>query len=142
MKELYTIDDIATMTMLSTRTIRNYIKQGFLNGEKIDGVWQFTLDKIDEFMKNDFVKQSIKTKRNGLVYDYILNDNKTKNSVCSIYDYPIASSFDAKNLCNNIINKINSNEYEEIKFSYTYEKNMVRIILIGDPEQLTRLMSN
>lgn len=94
MKELYTIDDIATMTILSTRTIRNYI----------------------------FVKQSIKTKINGLVYDYILNDNKTKNSVCSIYDYPVENPIEAKSLCNNIIKKINSNEYGEIKFSYNHEK--------------------
>lgn len=40
MKTIYSIDDISKMTMLSTRTIRNYIKLGLLNGSKTNGYWQ------------------------------------------------------------------------------------------------------
>lgn len=40
MKELSTIDDLSTITMLSTRTVRNYFTQGFLNSNKIDGIWK------------------------------------------------------------------------------------------------------
>ena len=42
--ENYTINDIAMMTGLTTRTIRNYIKLGILNGEKEDGVWRFSAE--------------------------------------------------------------------------------------------------
>lgn len=52
------------MTMLSTRTIRNYIKLGLLDGNKINGYWQFTDDKITKFMNNDYVSQSLNAKRN------------------------------------------------------------------------------
>jgi len=33
----YSIAELALMTRLSTKTIRNYIKMGLLKGEKIDG---------------------------------------------------------------------------------------------------------
>ena len=101
MKTIYSIDDISKMTMLSTRTIRNYIKLGLLNGSKTNGYWQFTSDDISKFMNNDYVTQSLNTKRNSLIYDYILNDCKSINSVCSIYDYPVENNVEAKSLYNN-----------------------------------------
>lgn len=45
MNEFYTINDIATMTGLTTRTVRNYMKLGLLEGEKVDGVWQITIKR-------------------------------------------------------------------------------------------------
>lgn len=73
MKEYFTINDLSTMTMLSTRTIRNYITQGFLNGEKIEGVWRFTTEDIDTFLQENYVNQSIQSKRNGIVFNYMCN---------------------------------------------------------------------
>ena len=140
MKTIYSIDDISKMTMLSTRTIRNYIKLGLLNGSKTNGYWQFTSDDISKFMNNDYVTQSLNTKRNSLIYDYILNDCKSINAVCSIYDYPVENNVEAKSLYNKILKKINSNEYNNLKFSYNYSNNMVRIILIGDPNEINELI--
>lgn len=45
-KEYYTIADIAEMTGLSTRTIRNYIKSGLLSGSKKDRTWIFSENSI------------------------------------------------------------------------------------------------
>ena len=104
--------------MLSTRTIRNYIKLGLLDGNKINGYWQFTDDKITKFMNNDYVSQSLNAKRNALIYDYMLNDTKPTNSVCSIYDYPVESNIEATSLYNKLVKKINSIEYDKLKFSY------------------------
>ena len=87
MKTIYSIDDISKMTMLSTRTIRNYIKLGLLNGSKTNGYWQFTSDDISKFINNDYVTQSLNTKRNSLIYDYILNDCKSIKSVWSTFKF-------------------------------------------------------
>ncbi|WP_195990341.1 hypothetical protein [Clostridium sp. D53t1_180928_C8] len=57
-------------------------------------------------MNNDYVTQSLNTKRNSLIYDYILNDNKSINSVCSIYDYPVENNIEAKSLYNKILKKL------------------------------------
>ena len=38
-KDFYSINDIALMSGLSSRTIRNYISSGILKGDKVDGCW-------------------------------------------------------------------------------------------------------
>ena len=63
MNEFYTINDIATMTGLTTRTIRNYMKLGMLEGEKQDGVWQFSAEAVFSFMADKNVYPSIQAKK-------------------------------------------------------------------------------
>lgn len=50
--ESYTINEVAAMTGFSTRTLRNYINMGILNGEKTDGVWKFTPDDFIDFISD------------------------------------------------------------------------------------------
>lgn len=41
-KDRYTISEIAKMSGLTTRTIRNYLADGQVHGEKRDGKWEFS----------------------------------------------------------------------------------------------------
>ncbi|MGL5676917.1 MAG: helix-turn-helix domain-containing protein [Cellulosilyticaceae bacterium] len=141
MKAFYTIEDVAEMTMLSTRTIRNYIKQGFLDGEKIEGVWQFTSEDLYKFFDHDFVRQSVDSKKNGIVYDYMSTRKKEVPTVCAVYDYPM-NPIEAQTFCNKLLERVNSNEYGEVRFSYQHRKDMSRIIVVGDPKQIARLMED
>ena len=52
MDKLYTVEDIAAMTMLTSRTIRTYIKEGILKGRKIGGQWRFTEEDVKNMMDN------------------------------------------------------------------------------------------
>ena len=56
MKELLTIEDLAKMTGLSERTIRNYLAGGQLEGEKVDGAWRFTEEQFGTFLGQDMVQ--------------------------------------------------------------------------------------
>jgi hypothetical protein len=40
----YSINQLAMITGYTTRSLRSFIKDGSLNGEKVDGVWMFTED--------------------------------------------------------------------------------------------------
>ena len=62
MKESYTISDIVAITGLSDRTIRNYISQKTLVGEKTDGAWRFTPEQLGAFMNDPNVLPSIRAK--------------------------------------------------------------------------------
>ncbi len=46
MDKYYTLNELATITGLTTRTLRNHLKSNILNGEKIDGIWQFTEEEL------------------------------------------------------------------------------------------------
>ena len=58
---------------------------------------------------------------------------KDEDSVCSIYDYSNIEHNKAEGICNKMMELVNSNQYGDIKFSYSYngKKKMVRIILTG-----------
>ena len=40
-EKLYSVEEIAKMTSVTTRTIRNYLRNGILTGTKIGGQWRF-----------------------------------------------------------------------------------------------------
>lgn len=84
--ETYTINEVAMMTGLTTRTLRNYIKMNILKGEKIDGVWKFTVEDISDFISNPYVKPSIQAKNKAVIFDFLAVDNKRKNEICMVLD--------------------------------------------------------
>ncbi len=150
-KDYYSITDIATMTGLSTRTIRTYIKNGLLSGAKKDGAWLFTEEDIGRCLNEQFVKESIRIKSNSLVRDFVDIKEKSVNSVCSIFDYKVNSDEEAELLCDKIIEQINSKhklpdkgqDHGDIKFSFKYDNNinMARIILIGPTKLVTEMIN-
>ena len=50
---MYSLKDLSTMTMLSDRTLRNYLDAGILQGKKENGAWVFTSEQIELFLQND-----------------------------------------------------------------------------------------
>ncbi len=71
MKDSFGIDAIVMMTGLSDRTIRSYIADGFLQGDKSSGSWQFTAEQVDAFLNNKTVLPALRSKKNAIVYDFI-----------------------------------------------------------------------
>ena len=46
---LYSVVDLAQMLNVTTVSIRNYIKQGHLNGQKIMGRWFVSEQELEDF---------------------------------------------------------------------------------------------
>jgi len=46
---LYSVVDLAQMLNVTTVSIRNYIKQGHLNGQKIMGRWFVSEEELEDF---------------------------------------------------------------------------------------------
>lgn len=79
---LFTINEVAMMTGFTTRTLRNYISVGILEGEKIEGVWKFSVDNFTNFISNPNVISGIKSKMNAQALDF-LADNKNRNQTAT-----------------------------------------------------------
>lgn len=139
MKKLYTISDLAMMSMLSTRTLRNYIKNGILSGQKCNGIWYFTPEDIDAFFGNPAVAPSIQAKRNAIVSDFILNKGKATNQICMIFDLP---NSDGKEISEFFVHQFCTGGYgNDLQFVFENAKQYTRIILKGQVEDVQRLMN-
>ena len=89
MEKLYTVDDIAQMTMLTSRTIRNYLKDGTLKGRKIGGQWRFTEDDVKNLMESGSYQVEYSSNLKQNIMDFIDGTNdfvKAEIQVCTIID--------------------------------------------------------
>ena len=72
----YLINHLVLITGLTDRTIRNYISNGILHGEKINGLWHFTPEEVESFIAHPAVRPSILAKHHSAVYDFLLEKQK------------------------------------------------------------------
>ena len=87
----YNLNQVAMITGLTTRTLRNHLKQGLLKGEKIDGNWSFTEEELDEYIADASVKQVILARQHAVVYDFLADPFKKTNRICTIMDFPVST---------------------------------------------------
>ena len=48
MEKQYTLNEVAVMSGLTTRTLRNYMKMGILKGKMLEGIWKFGEEEIGD----------------------------------------------------------------------------------------------
>lgn len=94
-------------------------------------------------MYEETILQSLQSKRNGMVFDFMSNGTKGENMTCSLYDFTSLKNEEAENIYKNIVSLVNSNRYGNFKFSYSYngKKKIARIILIGNTMEIHNLMT-
>ena len=138
-EKLYLISHLTLITGLSDRTIRNYIASGILKGEKINGIWHFTPEEVDAFIKNPAVRPSIVAKNNSVVYDFMLNDSKKEEETCVILDLP---KCDIKETAEFFCYGISNGDYKDINFSFDGNYKTPRIILRGKPSDVFGLIGD
>ena len=95
--EYYVINHIVMFTGLSERTIRSHIAAGFLKGEKINGLWHFTPEEVENFINHPSVKPGILAKSNSLVYDFLSDTGKKADEMVVILDMPGKSKIEISN---------------------------------------------
>lgn len=134
----YVIGHLTRMTGLSDRTIRSYLASGLLQGEKINGVWHFTPQQVEEFIRHPAVRPSIRAKSNAIVYDFLLSNCKAEAELCVILDAPRA---DRKALAEFFSYRISGEDYRNIEFSFDGVGKEPRVIIRGRAPDVLALMN-
>ena len=132
----YVIGHVVLITGLSERTIRNYIADGVLEGDKINGVWHFTPEQVETFISNPNVRLSILAKKKSIVYDFMLDEFKKEDEACIILDLPNA---DRKIVMEEFAYRINNGPYRNINFSFETYGKTPRVILKGKMEDVLEI---
>ena len=135
----YNLNQVATITGLTTRTLRNYLKLGFLQGEKEDGNWRFTEEELAAFLGNPAVKQSLSAKKLAAVYDFLADTYKKTNRICIILDFPVSAE-EAKSIADFFCQEICQRGHD-IEFRFLNERNLARFILSGAEEMVMDLLN-
>ncbi|MCL2773014.1 MAG: methyltransferase domain-containing protein [Oscillospiraceae bacterium] len=147
-EKFYTVDDVAAYTNLTSRTIRNYLKDGTLKGRKVGGQWRFTMQNINAISerKNDGENSSV-SRNNQFLLDFIsgVNINITSElQTCSVTDYYCKRIEDATVLSQEF-SEIQANiadDEPDAKYLYYYEpaEQKARYIFFGSPDTISLYM--
>ena len=137
MDRKYNLNELAIMTGFTTRTLRNYLVQGLLKGEKESGAWMFTAEELDRFFSEPFVKEGLRIKRNSVVFDFLAERNKTAGRTCVILDIPCSvekgneiSAFFCEQM----------NHASDTVFTFDSDKGVSRVILSGAADQVEKIL--
>lgn len=134
----YLISHLTLLTGLTDRTIRSHIAAGFLQGEKINGLWHFTPEQVDQFLRHPAVRPGILAKNNAIVYDFLADGKKQESSGCLILDIP---GEDIKKCAEFFCYEITNGDFHDLQFAFDSIGCTPRIILRGPVEQILPLVS-
>ena len=145
LEKMFTVEDIAQMTSLTDRTIRNYLRTGLLKGRKIGGQWRFNMQDIKNFLDSGEVMSTISSEYKQDVLDFIDNVN-TKISgdrqSCVIIDLYIshdkANSINEK-LCE--LTALDTMHQLRLCYEYSEEYQRARFTVFSSPEIAVKMLS-
>ena len=150
MEKLFTVEDIAKMASMTTRTIRNYLKEGTLEGRKIGGQWRFTEEDIKKFMDSGSVTKDFTDKIKQDILDFIdgVNTDCTGEiQVCAIIDLyqDITAAEERRDRVIAFINSEKGNDLSPnfMRFMYEYieSEQKGRITLFAPPNYLIEALN-
>ena len=139
MKSTFSIDDLALLTGLSTRTIRTYISDGFIDGDKSTGSWQFTPEQVDAFLQNKTVAPAIDSKRNAIVFDFLGSKPSGKDKMCIVLDISSERKLNASRLFCRYLSEYDKPELE-LRFASEPMGDGLRVILSGSDADVTDIL--
>lgn len=135
----YTVAEVAKMTGLTDRTIRNYLKDGTMHGKKIGVQWRFTEDDINALFQDADFGQNLTKAENNLL-EVFLREKKESISECSVLDIPGVQreSWDA--LLAKMKRDIQKKK-DEVRFAWEHddETGMLRIVAAGEPKIVRKM---
>ena len=144
MEKLLTVEDIAQMTSLTTRTIRNYLKDGSLKGRKIGGQWRFTKEDISNFMENGKVAQELSGKFKEEILDFVNGVNTDyvgEIQVCTIVDLYLAREV-IEERRDKVLALIGDDDdgYRRCTYDYIEEEQKGRLALFAPPDLIIKAL--
>lgn len=144
LEQLFTVEDIANMTSMSDRTIRNYLRNGLLKGRKIGGQWRFTMQDIKTFLDGGEVMKEMKKKQKQEIFDFVegVNSKLTgERQTCVIVDLYISQK-EATGLNEKICDFIAENMFSNMRFDYDYsdEEKRARFTILASPKTAIKIL--
>ena len=143
MCETYSIEDLATFTGLTDRTLRSYLKEGRLTGRKEDGAWRFTPEDLEKLFQDEGARQAVRANRNAIVYDFMLNGGG-EDACCAVRDIPVERAGEEA-LRVRLLERVNR-EGGAVRFAYGYGEDRrgqgsARVILAGPTAAVQKILT-
>ncbi|MCM1989132.1 helix-turn-helix domain-containing protein [Oceanirhabdus seepicola] len=143
MKELFTVEEVAKVLDVHTRTVRRYIKEEKLGASKVGGQWRVDKENLKKFMNNEEVVEQFQKKQDDIILGLMEGKSNDNVTIHTIVDFKVENEDEIEKLCGRVCNTINNVESGNIKFQYTYkaETGIARFVFKGDSKNISMVVS-
>ena len=139
----HNISQVALMTGLTTRTLRNYINMGILQGRKEAGRWQFSEAEVTDMMEHPFVKEEMQIKDRAQVRDFLNRQASEQAAACMIYDLP-GEEAELESCCKALVDLFNrcyAKAENQLSYNYDDKRQTGRFIFSGSPDMIGEMLA-
>jgi len=146
-EELLSVEQVAQMMDMHTRTIRRYIKEGKLVAAKFGGQWRVKRSDLKNLMSDSEFLEESETIWTSNVENF-LQGKSTKGDhplqICSIADCYLEKN-KINQLSQQLLKLMNSADedraYAKFQYMYDEKRNKARFILWGNPKFVQKLIA-
>lgn len=136
-EKLYTVADVAQVTGMTSRTIRNYLKDGTLTGQKIGVQWRFTEDEVKKLFSRQEPGQSTPTQ---IVRGFLGAEERTQTVSCVLLDIPDVAAEDGLTFYRSLKEQQGMG-IEALSYEYHDGDRLLRIAVSGSADAVAELMA-
>lgn len=122
LEKLYSVEEIAEMTSVTTRTIRNYLRSGILKGTKIGGQWRFRQEDVTNMLNQENLLSDVRETSKRIVRDFLDEQHPPfaeSVSVCTVADVACTKEH-AKQMSKTLCELWKHADVRGIAFRYDY----------------------
>lgn len=143
LQELYTVEQVAEMLSVTSRTIRNYLRSGILKGRKLGGQWRFTEEEIRAMFETDSVRNKVEAEMEQEWIDFMKSPvagPAGEIRVCSCVDVALPQA-EVASLCERLYQNLISNDAPlTFRYHYLFQEGIGRFLLIAPPSTIAEAM--
>ena len=138
MEKSCNINELSMISGFTTRTLRNYIKKGTLQGDIQSGIWVFTENQISAFLESPGVQKKMMQKNAAIATDFLQHPNLKGNRLCIILDMAAAEAKKKKAasfFCDAVVQSEG-----DVRFSSQKYGNRIRVVVEGAEGTVVKIM--
>lgn len=127
MTDILTVNDMAKELNVTTRTIRNYLSEGKIQGVKIGGQWRFPKSELHKFFGESV---------NNSIIDFIDNEDLNDFDGILVLTIPILNEKKLERLKEDIIHQYNTvYDGHSRKLSYQKKTDKKAVLTLQGPQE-------
>lgn len=134
-QKLYTVADVAELTGLTSRTIRNYLKDGTLRGRKIGVQWRFTEDDINRLFSEVDAKGEKILKPEDIISEFLKPEARPQAMCCLAWDIPFGEN-EEEHIISKVKKILSAKKDMDFAWEVMREQQVLRVAALGTSDKM------
>lgn len=134
MKEMYSPQEVAKILDVHVKTVRRYLRDGTLMGQKVGGAWKIPASEIkkqlDVSLPTDFEK-----------VQEVLSPSESHVRRCLIVEIDVKTTEEASKYAQAMMAVINSQDYKGCNFKFHLDQQVAKFILNGTSKYMVDMLA-